>query len=262
MLVRGNLEDVPLLEVFQVLAFSKQTGALYVDSGADVGVVLFQDGGVVCGESPSTRKLLEKAARETNPQSRRALRRVQALSCLTELMSMKSGMFRFEKLDAPREELSSVDVTSFYAAGAMSTSDLLLILANAIDKKDGVAGAPKAEPERPRKHPRISPTLIEAELESDQGALSGYLTNLSLGGAFFQGDALPEEDSTLELRFELSGIGSLAAEVHVAWSRPESGTGERGVGLEFASMTEDDRARLESYLSRFQKLATEMDLAV
>ena len=69
MIVSGELERVPLLDVLQVLAYSKQTGELFVESPETSGTIIFAQGAIVCGESSSTRLLLAKASREIEPQS-------------------------------------------------------------------------------------------------------------------------------------------------------------------------------------------------
>ena len=262
MIVSGELENVPLLDVFQVLAFSSQSGALFIESGDTTGTVLFDQGGIVCGESPATRALLELAAREVNPQNRRAFRRVQALACLTELMSLRSGVFRFKKHDEPVAELAGIDMRSFYASGTMATADLLLVLATAVDKKDSAPASAPQERSQARAHARYSPTLIKAELSLGTSKLCGYLTNMSAGGVFFQGDALPEKETVSEIRFELpGGMGAIATKARVMWARSESTDGERGVGLAFEGTSAADKQKLQAYLERFQQLAADMDLS-
>lgn len=266
MIVTGEIENVPLLDVFQVLAYSHQTGALYVRSEDTTRTVLFEQGGIVCAESPATRLLLEHAAQEVNPQNRRTLRRAQTLACLAELTSLRTGVFQFKKLEEPMAELSGIDVSSFYASGAMSTADLLLVLATAVDKKDKKDPVPESAPkenrggEGARAHPRYSPTLIEAEICLGQSKLSGHLTNLSAGGAFFQGDALPEKDTVSELRFELpGGIGTVTTKARVRWARTEAIDGERGVGLAFEETSSESKEKVRAYIERFQQLAADMD---
>ncbi|GMR21872.1 MAG: hypothetical protein BMS9Abin37_0192 [Acidobacteriota bacterium] len=262
MIVSGELENVPLLDVFQVLAFSSQSGALHIESGDTTGTVLLEQGGIVCGESPATQLLLARAAQEVDPQNRRAFRRVQALACLTELMSLRSGFFRFEKHDEPMAELAGVDMRPFYASGTMSMADLLLVLATAVDKKDSVPMSAPQDRSQARSDPRFSPTLIEAELRLGTSKLSGYLTNMSVGGAFFQGDALPEKETVPEIRFELpGGIGAIVTKARVVWARSEPTDGERGVGLAFEGSSEADKKKIQAYLERFQQLAADMDLA-
>ena len=135
------------------------------------------------------------------------------------------------------------------------------MLATAVDKKDSVPVSASQERSQARSQPRYSPTLIEAELCLGTSKLSGYLTNMSSGGAFFQGDALPEKETVPEIRFELpGGIGAIATKARVVWARSESTGGERGVGLAFEGTSAVDKKKLRVYLERFQQLAADMDL--
>jgi len=258
MIVSGKLENVPLLDVLQVLAYSKQTGALFVESPDTSGTILFVKGAIVCGESSSTRLLLAKAAREVEPQSRRAFRRVQAMACLTEILSLRKGTFRFSKHETPQSELAGVDLRPFYASTPIPTAELLLVLATMVDKKDDAP--PQDGPAvHDRAHVRYTPTLIEAQISMGSSSLSGYLTNLSVGGAYFRGDALPEVDRVGALRFELRGEGTVSTEARVAWARAESTAGERGVGLAFDSIPESEKKKIRAYLDHLRELASEME---
>jgi PilZ domain/Domain of unknown function (DUF4388) len=53
MLVTGELENVPLLDVLQVIAHAKQSGILSVEGKVIHGSVLFEGGAIVCTESTS-----------------------------------------------------------------------------------------------------------------------------------------------------------------------------------------------------------------
>ncbi len=260
MIVSGELENVPLLDVLQVLAYSKQTGALVVESPETSGTIIFAEGAIVCGESSSTRLLLAKASREVEPQSRRAFRRVQAMACLTEILSLRKGVFRFTKHETPPDELAGVSLRPFYASPPIPTAELLLVIATLVDKKDA-APPPDGPHVHYRADERYTPTLIEARISMGSSSLSGYLTNLSVGGACFRGDALPEVDRVGALRFELRGQGTVSTDARVAWARSESTEGERGVGLAFDSIPESEKKKIRAYLDRLRELASEMDVA-
>src|SRR6185295_7932765 len=40
----GNLEDLPLLDILQIVSFSKKTGYLSIRTGAGEGAIVFHDG--------------------------------------------------------------------------------------------------------------------------------------------------------------------------------------------------------------------------
>jgi hypothetical protein len=259
MLVSGEIENVPLLDVLQVMSYSKQTGVLMVGGAEIRGALVFERGAIVCGESTSTRPLLARAALEREPRTHMALRRVGTLAALTELLGLSSGTFRFQGTIEPLAELANVPLAPFYQGGLLDTGELLLILATAIDKP---AGPPEKvsepAPARERSHPRYAPTLIPVSLALGSSVVDGHLTNLSEGGALFHGQTLPPADSLVAVRFTLPGkLGQVDCRARVAWVRADGTSGRTGAGLAFVEMTNEGRGRLASYLARYQRLADE-----
>jgi hypothetical protein len=260
MVLSGRLENMPLLDVLQVIAYSQRSGLLSVEGPSTRGTVLFQQGNVVCAHSTSTLSLLVKAAKEQNPKGRLALRRIQALVSLAELFDLKRGVYHFVRTAEPIPELAGLDMRPFYAAGCLDTGDLLLVLAKAMDQES--EGAPPSVSDRPnqRRHPRIKPTVLRAELIQDETTMHGYVTDLSLGGAFFHAEQLPDIGSFCEVRINLPrDLGVCEASAKVVWFREGAPGAKRGVGLSFEELTEDSLERLSTYLSRFEKLAADMD---
>jgi uncharacterized protein (TIGR02266 family) len=258
MLVSGEIENVPLLEVLQVVAFSKQTGVLSVESPLGDGSVLFEGGGIVCAGSASTSALLLRAASESDPRTFLALRRVQALAALSELLALRKGTFQFKTLREPLADVSSVSTRAFYEAGTMGTGELLLALATIVDKKDAPLPSLKTR-EQERSHQRFAPIVVPATVSLEGAELDGHLTNLSEGGTFFHGDVLPKADSACRLRFTLPNeTTQTEVEARVAWSRGDGDATRRGAGLSFQNVSPQALERIRSYLARYQKLAEEV----
>jgi hypothetical protein len=258
MLVSGEIENVPLLDVLQVVAHSKQTGVLSVEGAEIRGTLVFEQGALLCGESSSTEPLLARAAAETEGRFRLALRRVGTLAVLTELLGLRSGRFRFQGTKARLTELAGVSLASFYDAGTFDTGELLLVLATAIDRPAAPPRPSEPSPERERSHPRYAPTLIPVSLASGGSTLDGHLTNLSEGGALFHGGSLPAAEGLVAVRFTLPGeFGQVVCRARVAWARADGASGRRGAGLAFVEMTHEGRGRLAAYLARYQRLADE-----
>jgi hypothetical protein len=258
MLVSGEIENVPLLDVLQVVAYSKQTGVLSVQGVGIEGSLVFERGAVVVGESTSTRTLLERAASESEPRARLALRRAGTLAVLTELLVLRSGKFRFQGTKARLADLVGVSLDAFYDEGTLDTGELLLLVATAIDKPAVPGEKSSSEPaaQTERSHPRYAPTLIPVSLASSDSTLDGHLTNLSEGGALFHGEAFPAAESLVAVRFTLPGpLGQVACRARVAWVRADGKSGQRGAGLAFVEMTHEGRGRLAAYLARYQRLA-------
>jgi uncharacterized protein (TIGR02266 family) len=261
----GRLETTPLLDIVQIIAYSQQSGLLSI-KGTTKGLIIFQDGNIVCAYSPSALALLVKAAKERDPDSRLSLRRIQVLAALRELFELADGDYRFVKQTEPIAELEGLDMRLFYEGGPLDTGDLLLVLEKAMDEQPQqvqVTESPprkKGPPAEERVHPRYGPIVIRATLEFAGTTVSGYLTNLSRGGTFFNADEFPGPDSECELDFDLPWeLGHCQAKAKVAWLRSEGPDTRKGVGLSFLELPAESAERVEAYLERFQELAADVD---
>lgn len=84
------------------------------------------------------------------------------------------------------------------------------------------------------------------------GLLLFEAADLSAGGSFLKSDLLLETGEQLALEFFVPGVPQgMKAHARVAWVRrfPEAGE-PAGMGVEFLSMSEADRAILTAYLGR------------
>jgi hypothetical protein len=262
----GRLENRPLLDVIQIIAYSQQSGVLSVKGTSTKGLLIFDSGNVVCAYSPSALPLLVKAAKETDNGSRVTFRRVQILTALRELFEISEGDYRFVKKAEPTSELEGLDIKSFYASGAFDTGDLLLVLEKAMDEQMEVHPAPKkdAAAERAhmdaRKHERYGPVILRGHLRTWDRTYDGFLTNLSVGGTFFHADSLPSSSVPAELDFELPGeLGACRVRCRIAWLRAQGPDAKRGAGLAFQEFEGESRQKISSYIRRFQELASDVD---
>lgn len=114
-----------------------------------------------------------------------------------------------------------------------------------------------------RKNPRIGPLLIRAEYRDGVERREGYVTNLSLGGAFLATDAPPRPGSRLRVRISLPwGLGDIKIDAEVVWSavdRSDASDTPCGVGLAFAAPSPETAEKLHLYLQRFYQLAASIE---
>lgn len=265
----GTLEERPLLDVVQIIAYSQQSGILSAEGGASKGLVIFERGNVVCAYSPSALSLLVKAAKEPDEKVRLSLRRIQVLTALRELFDLARGDYRFVRRVEPVPELEGLSIRSFYEAGPLDTGDLLLVLERAMEEphldlapqtSEEVPTAPRDRSEQ-RRFPRFGPIIIKGKLiESGGGVIEGYLTNLSEGGTFLHAAELAPLGSTVELQFELPwNLGPCRTRAQVAWVRADGPEAKRGTGLSFVEFAGNSKVAIASYLARFQELASDVD---
>jgi hypothetical protein len=262
----GRLEARPLLDVIQIIAYSQQSGLLSVKSPSTKGLLVFENGNVVCAYSPLALPLLVKAAKERDEKNRLTFRRVQILAALRELFDLTEGDYRFVKQSDPVTDLEGLDIRSFYLAGGLDTGDLLLVLQKAMDEEMEVYPASRARAQEEekyaaeRKYERYAPVVLRGRLVMRDRTYDGFLTNLSEGGTFFHADSLPSSSAPGMLAFDLPGdLGSCRVSCRIAWLRSEGLDAKRGAGLSFLQMDDGSRNRILSYLSRFQQLAADVD---
>lgn len=261
----GRLENRPLLDVIQIVAYSQQTGILSVKGAKTKGLLIFEGGNIVCAYSPAALPLLVKAAKEADERHRLTFRRIQILAALRELFDLAEGDYRFVKKSEPVTELEGLSIKSFYAAGALDTGDLLLVLEKAMDEEMEVLPVPKptaADREHSdlRKYERYGPVIIKGRLRMRDQTYDGFLTNLSEGGTFFHAESLPSSSSLAELEFELPWeLGPCRVSCNIAWLRAEGPGAKRGAGLSFREFEGEGRERISSYIARFQELAADVD---
>ncbi len=262
----GRLEDRPLLDVIQIVAYSQQSGILSVKGNKTKGLLIFEGGNIVCAYSPLALPLLVKAAKEGDEGNRIRFRRIQILAALRELFDVGEGDYRFVKKNEPVTELEGLSIKSFYASGALDTGDLLLVLEKAMDEEMEVHPVPRkaADAEREhrdqRRYERYGPVIIKGRLRVRDQAYEGFLTNLSEGGTFFHSESLPSSSAPAELEFDLPWeLGSCQVSCRIAWLRSQGPDAKRGAGLSFREFNGESHERISSYIRRFQELAADVD---
>ncbi len=133
MALKGNLKDLALLEILQVVAFSKKTGVLQLEGSFGRGGVVFKDGLVYCAYSPTTIDLLRSHRVTKNAEEDQAILVEQTQIALRELVGLREGVFRFGLTPEPPKEINGLDVASIALKEGVNTQGLLLNLAKEMD---------------------------------------------------------------------------------------------------------------------------------
>ena len=133
MSLTGNLEDLPLLDIVQIVSFSKKTGYLAIDMEGGQGGIVFRDGLVVAaftaGSPPA-----DPRSNSLPPEKREPLVRSRIVFALEHLARLREGAFGFELSDEVPRNLGSRDLTPETMAGGINPQDLLLDLAAGMDE--------------------------------------------------------------------------------------------------------------------------------
>jgi hypothetical protein len=114
-----------------------------------------------------------------------------------------------------------------------------------------------------RVHPRFGPLVIKASFTQGGVERAGYLTNVSVSGAFLAVESPPAPESEVELKAVLPWrLGELRASARVVW-RSDGGDDRRsklaGAGLLFTRLDSAAERLLHGYLERFAELAAQIE---
>ena len=134
MALNGRLEDMNLLEILQIVSFSRKTGALEVRGQEASGSVLFRGGRLLCASSTSTAEAVRSlAGRPLDPEGK-ALLASFIRSSLRELVALREGRFEFRLFRTLPPRWGGFDASSFLHGEGVDPQEILLELAREIDE--------------------------------------------------------------------------------------------------------------------------------
>ncbi len=149
MSLNGNLEDLPLLDILQIVSFSRKTGYLTIRTPAGEGAIVFRDGFVVSSfawDSPS----LDPASRSLPVAEHQKLVKKRIGQALEQLIRLREGQFSFSLAEAPPAVVGRRDISHEILIDGINAQELLLDLARGMDedRRDSTAAleASFAEP--------------------------------------------------------------------------------------------------------------------
>ena len=132
MSLSGSVEDLPLLEILQVVSFCQKTGHLTVRAPAGEAAVLFESGRVVSGYVWDVPGL----PRDQPPEgpARELVLRQRLASVLERLVRLREGEFAFHLTDGVPLTLGGRDLTAERLPYGINPEELTLDLARKLDE--------------------------------------------------------------------------------------------------------------------------------
>jgi CheY-like chemotaxis protein len=130
--LQGNIEDLPLLDIIQIVSFSKKTGYLSIEMEGGEGAIVFCEGLVVSAftaTSPPPDPRLGSLTKEAREQ---AVRRRMGFA-LEQLARLREGTFSFELADDVPGAVGHRDIRLETLARGINPQELLLDLAQGLD---------------------------------------------------------------------------------------------------------------------------------
>ncbi len=188
----GDLEDLPLLDIIQIVSFSKKTGSLAIRVEQREAAIVFQNGLVVCAYTWNEPPLdAGGAALPAAEHEARARRRIGL--ALEQLIRLREGEFNFALSEKLPTRLGGRDLRAETLAGGINPQELLLDLARGMDEdrrdSSAVLEASFASPD---------PSFEEAGGPASQGAEALPEAEVLLGRTAPGGGAAPEELAPVE----------------------------------------------------------------
>src|SRR5438093_1709142 len=133
MSLTGNLEDLPLLDILQIVSFSKKTGYLSIRTGAGEGAIVFRDGFVTASFTWDTAPL-DPRARTLPPEQRSRMLRHRIEVALEQLIRLREGQFNFSLSDEAPTRVGARDIVDETLPDGINPQELLLDLARGMDE--------------------------------------------------------------------------------------------------------------------------------
>jgi CheY-like chemotaxis protein len=129
----GNLEDLPLLDILQIVSFSKKTGHLSILTRSGEGGIIFHDGLVVSAFTWDTFPIDTRVS--ALPQEKRlAFVRNRIEMALEQLIRLREGQFSFSLTESPPRKFGARDITLEMLPSGINPQQMLLDLARGIDE--------------------------------------------------------------------------------------------------------------------------------
>ena len=131
--LQGNLEDLPLLDIIQIVSFSRKTGYLAIAMEGGEGAIVFHDGLVVAAftaGSPPPDPRLGALPRDARDRAVRA----RIVFALEQLARLREGAFAFELSEAIPATVGPRDIRLETLAVGTNPQELLLEIAQGIDE--------------------------------------------------------------------------------------------------------------------------------
>ena len=127
MSLRGEFEDMPLLDVVQIVAACGKTGSIVVTTRLGQGAIGFDRGRVVCAFSWGSLPP-DPRAKILTAEGRAAYLRGRILFALSELLPSREGVFEFVLSPCAPTLIGNRDVSGERLDGGLPLDHLLLAL--------------------------------------------------------------------------------------------------------------------------------------
>jgi CheY-like chemotaxis protein len=179
--LQGNLEDLPLLDIVQIVSFSKKTGYLAIQMGEGQGAIVFRNGLVVSaftGDSPPA----DPGLSALSAVKRERAVRHRIVVALERLARLREGVFGFELTDEVPGTIGEREIASETLVEGINPQQMLLDLAEGIDE------------DRARSTDALEASFATVEEAADTGPIVPIVPAAVFGADMDAADSEPPAD--------------------------------------------------------------------
>ena len=145
MSLSGRIEDLPLLDIVQIVAFTQRTGYIRVETEVGVGAIVFRNGRVVACFSPGSSERVPRTALAPAEWEKRLTAGIAA--DLSALSRLRDGNFGFVLSNEVPKQIEGYSLERETLSVGVDAQELLLDLARELDESRRDAASALAAPE-------------------------------------------------------------------------------------------------------------------
>jgi CheY-like chemotaxis protein len=131
--LQGNLEDLPLLDIIQIVSFSKKTGYLSIETEGGEGAIVFREGLVVSAFTGTSLPADERLGALPPPARERVVRGRIGFA-LEQMARLREGGFAFELTDDVPAAVGGREIRLETLTRGINPQEMLLDLAQGLDE--------------------------------------------------------------------------------------------------------------------------------
>lgn len=161
MSLTGSLEDLPLLDIIQIVSFSKKTGYLAIRVDGQDAAIVFHAGLVLCSYTWDSLPV-DARAQALSAAAREGMIRKRIEIALEQLIRLREGEFNFSLTEDMPTHVGTRDIRPETMAEGINPQELLLDLARGMDEDR-----------------RDSSAVLEASFASPDDVLDDDLSSVS-----------------------------------------------------------------------------------
>lgn len=238
MSLSGRIEDLPLLDIVQIVAFTQRTGYIRVETEVGVGAIVFRNGRVVACFSPGSSERVPRTALAPAEWEKRLTAGIAA--DLGALSRLRDGNFGFVLSNDVPKQIEGYSLERETLAVGVDAQELLLDLARELDesRRDAASAlaAPETAPvidppvENPAKELTVRPSVLVVDDEPDVRA---FLMKRLVETGYEDVVGASSIESALQLAQQMGRAGAMFLAV-VDLSIPDPTGGDLAGGFELS----------------------------